>query len=42
MSYRPTYEDPNYYDDSDYEESDWQEMEDLEEDQYGPYNTVNS
>jgi hypothetical protein len=42
MSYKPTYEDPDYYDDSDYEESDWQEMEDLEEDQYGPYNTVNS
>jgi len=44
MSYRPTYEDPEYYDDAD--ESDWQEMEDLEEDMandnYSPFGTVNS
>jgi hypothetical protein len=40
VSYKPTYEDPEYYDDS--EEGDWQEMEDQEEDEYGPYNTVNS
>jgi hypothetical protein len=42
MSYRPTYEDPEYYDDADAEEGDWQEMEDQEEDEYGPYATVNS
>ena len=42
MSYKPTYEDPEYYDDSDSEEGDWQEMEDREEDEFGPYITVNS
>ena len=42
MSYKPTYEDPEYYDDSEYDDADWQDMEDREEDQYGPYNTVNS
>jgi hypothetical protein len=42
MSYRPTYEDPEYYDDADAEEGDWQEMEDQEEDEYGPYATINS
>jgi hypothetical protein len=42
MSYRPTYEDPEYYDDADSEEGDWQEMEDREEDEFGPYATVNS
>jgi hypothetical protein len=40
MSYRPTYEDPEYYDEAD--EGDWQEMEDQEEDEFGPYATVNS
>jgi hypothetical protein len=42
MSYREIYEDPEYYDDSEYDDADWQDMEDREEDQYGPYNTVNS
>jgi hypothetical protein len=42
MSYKPTYEDPEYYDDADSEEGDWQEMEDQEEDEFGPYITVNS
>jgi hypothetical protein len=42
MSYKPTYEDPEYYDDADSEEGDWQEMEDAEEDEFGPYITVNS
>ena len=42
MSYKPTYEDPEYYDDSESDEADWQEMEDAEEDEYGPYITINS
>ena len=38
--YGQTYEDPEYYEEND--ESDWQEMEDAEEDEYGPYITINS
>lgn len=37
--YGQTYEDPEYYEDDD---SDWQDMEDAEEDEYGPYITINS
>jgi hypothetical protein len=42
MSYKPTYEDPEYYDDSESDEGNWQDVEDQEEDEFGPYITVNS
>jgi hypothetical protein len=42
VSYKPTYEDPEYYDDADSEEGDWQDVEDQEEDEFGPYVTINS
>jgi hypothetical protein len=38
--YGQTYEDPEYYEEND--EADWQEMEDAEEDEFGPYITINS
>lgn len=44
MSYRPTYEDPTYDDDGQCvdEDQSWEDLEAAEEDEYGPYSTINS
>jgi hypothetical protein len=44
MSYFKMFEDPMYDDDGQVadEDFDWQDQEDQEEDEYGPYATVNS
>lgn len=44
MSYFKMFEDPMYDEDGQCvdEDASWQDMEDAEEDEYGPYNTVNS